>query len=222
MGREYVCNGAQMQCSMGTATTMLTVLPDRKILLDGQPMANIMDFKSMTNISPFGLCTSLANPVVAAATAAHLGVLTPMPCIPNTTAPWQNGKNELSLKNAPALCKDCTLQCAYMGNITIIDSGQGKGQGAFPLTKENADGELLERLFINWETHSACVGEEVCMHVKSLNKTREFASFKLIDADTREPLKEFTVQLSDGEGYSERIQIPEEWESRHIKAITCQ
>lgn len=219
MGRVYVCNGAQMQCSMGTATAMLTVLPDRKILLDGQPMANIMDFKPMTNIPPFGLCTSLANPVVAAATAAHLGVLTPMPCIPNTTTPWQNGKNELSLKNAPALCQDCKLSCMWAGTISLVDSGQGKGQGAFPLLKEGAEGELLDRLFINWESRSANIGDEVCLHVKSLNKTRESASLKLVDADTGETLKDLTVQLSDGEGYSEGIKILNEWCAKNLKAI---
>lgn len=219
MGRIYVCNGAQMQCTMGTAPAVLTVLPDRKVWLDGQPQANIMDSKPMTNIPPFGLCTSLANPTVAAATAAHLGVLTPMPCLPNTTAPWQNGKKEFMLKGAPALCQDCKLQCAYAGTISLIDSGQGKGQGAFPLTKEGADGELLDRLFINWETRTANVGDEVFLHVKSLNKTRESAAFKIIDADTRETLKEFTVQLSDGEGYSDGIKILNEWCSKIIKAV---
>ena len=208
-----------MQCSMGTATAMLTVLPDRKILLDGQPQANITDSKPLANIPPFGLCTSLANPVVAAATAAHLGVLTPMPCVPNPTGPWQNGKTEFMLKGAPALCQDCKLTCMWAGTISLVDSGQGKGQGAFPLTKEGADGELLDRLFINWETSSANVGDEVCLHVKSLNKNRKSASFKLIDADTGETLKEFNVQLSDGEGYSDNISITEKWEGKTIKSI---
>ncbi|MGL4604236.1 MAG: hypothetical protein ACRCU9_08815 [Iodobacter sp.] len=36
----------------------------------------------MLNIMPIGTCMSPATPMVAAATAAAMGVLTPMPCIP--------------------------------------------------------------------------------------------------------------------------------------------
>lgn len=142
MGRIYVCNGAQLQCSMGSSTSVLVVLPDRRILLDGQPQANIMDFQPNTNIQSFGLCFSPANPMVMMATAAHFGVLTPMPCRPNTTKPWVRGEEKLLLKNSPALCQDDTLQCAWQGTISIVDCGQGRGQGAFPLAKENVNGTV--------------------------------------------------------------------------------
>lgn len=219
MGRIYVCNGAQLVCSMGTGNALLVVLPERRILLDGQPQANIMDHKPMTNIPSFGLCTSLANPVVAAATAAHHGCLTPMPCVPNTTSPWQKGHEKLLLKNFPALCMDDKLSCTWAGTISITDCGQGKGQGAFPLSKEGVDGELLDKLFYKWDVKIADVKESVCLQVKSLNKERSSATFKLIDVDTDEILKEIKVQLEDGEGYSDEIVIPEDWESRTIKAV---
>lgn len=219
MGRVYVCNGAQLMCNMGTSPSMLVVLPDRRIMLDGQPQANISDFKPMVNILPFGLCQSLANPVVAAATAANFGKLQPMPCIPNTTAPWLNGEMKLLLKNFPALCQDCKLVCAWAGIISINDCGQDRGQGAFPLPKGSADGELLNRLFYKWETNTAEVNGEISLYVKSLDKKRESASFKMIDVETNETLKEFTVQLNNGEGHSETIKIPEDWEARIIKAI---
>ena len=86
-----VCMGAMMQCSFGVAPSSLVVLPTNKVMTNMVPDANIMDHIPMTNIMPFGMCTSIANPTVAAATAAALGVLTPMPCIPATPAPWVAG-----------------------------------------------------------------------------------------------------------------------------------
>lgn len=219
MGRIYVCNGAQLKCTMGTSSSVLVVLPERKILLDGQPQANIMDYQPNTNIQSFGLCFSLANPVVAAATAAHLGILTPMPCVPNTTSPWVKGEPKLLLKNFPALCQDDTLSCMWAGTISIVHCGQGMGQGAFPLSKDGADGELLNRVFIKWDTSAVGVNGEVCLYVKVLDKTRDSVSIKVVDAETDETLKELTVQLKDGEGCSENITIPEEWEAKTIKAI---
>ena len=59
-----------------------------------------MDDIPMTNIMPFGMCQSLGESEVAAATTAALGVLTPMPCIPNTPAPWVPGAPTVMLGNA--------------------------------------------------------------------------------------------------------------------------
>jgi hypothetical protein len=70
------CMGASMMCSFGAAPSTLVVLPTNKVLAT-TPAANIMDNKPIVNIPPFGVCMSLANPTVAAATAAALGVLTP-------------------------------------------------------------------------------------------------------------------------------------------------
>ncbi len=86
-----VCMGAMMQCTFGMAPSSLVVLPTKEVFTDMVPDANIMDHIPMTNIMPFGVCTSPANPTVAAATAAALGVLTPMPCVPATPAPWVVG-----------------------------------------------------------------------------------------------------------------------------------
>ena len=86
-----VCTGALLQCSFGIAPGMLNILPTSRTLVSNMPMANIMDNKPFVNIMPFGMCNSIDNPTVAAATAAALGVLTPMPCIPTTSAPWMPG-----------------------------------------------------------------------------------------------------------------------------------
>ena len=49
------------------------------------------------------MCISPANPVVAAATTAALGVLTPQPCIPITIAPWLPGAVTVLTGNKPSL-----------------------------------------------------------------------------------------------------------------------
>lgn len=219
MGRIYVCNGAQLKCTMGTSSSVLVVLPERKILLDGQPQANIMDYQPNTNIQSFGLCFSLANPVVAAATAAHLGILTPMPCVPNTTSPWVKGEPKLLLKNFPALCQDDTLSCMWAGTISIVHCGQGMGQGAFPLSKDGADGKMLNRFSIKWDSNEVKAGEKVQLLVKTLDKEITNASFNIIDASTNEILKQITVQFSNGEGQSEYILIPKKWEAKRIIAV---
>lgn len=121
---SYVCSGARMKCTMGTSPSMLTVLPTRTIMLAGKPQANISDYKPLVNIAPFGMCRSLANPTVASATSAAMGVLTPMPCIPNTVVPWLPGKMDVLLKGQPALLDNCKLQCMWAGTISLTTNGQ--------------------------------------------------------------------------------------------------
>lgn len=117
------CLGANMQCSFGAAPSALLVLPVNKVL-QSTPMANIMDNKPFVNILPFGVCMSMANPMVAAATAAALGVLTPMPCIPVIPAPWVPGVPTVLIGNMPALDMNSKCMCAYGGVISILAPGQ--------------------------------------------------------------------------------------------------
>lgn len=124
MADSYVCSGATMKCTMGTSTARLTVLPIRTVFLTGQPMANISDHLTMVNLAPFGRCRSLGFPATAAATAAHHGHLTPMPCMHNTPFPWMNGKNDYIVKGDPALLKSSTCQCMWGGTISLITDGQ--------------------------------------------------------------------------------------------------
>lgn len=121
---ELVCNGAMMKCSMGLAPSTLVVLPINRVMNNNNPQANIMDNKPMVNILPFGMCQSLANPVVAAATSAAMGTLTPMPCIPNTPGPWMPGNPTVMIGNQPALNKSCNLMCMWAGVINIQMPGQ--------------------------------------------------------------------------------------------------
>ena len=121
---QQVCMGAMMTCSFGVAPSSLIVLPQNRVMTNNMPAANIMDNKPIVNIPPFGMCSSLANPQVAAATTAALGVLTPMPCIPVTVTPWAPGSPTVMLANMPTLNNTCTLNCTWGGVITISQPGQ--------------------------------------------------------------------------------------------------
>lgn len=120
-----VVMSATLQCSFGLAPSTLMVIPKGPPVMDGGPLAaTIMDFAPMANILPFGMCTSLANPTVAAATAAALGVLTPMPCIPVTVSPWFPGSPTVLINNFPALNNSCKCMCTWGGVISVLNPGQ--------------------------------------------------------------------------------------------------
>src|SRR5689334_13501961 len=124
-----VCMGAQMMCTMGMAPSALVVLPVGKFTFTNQmPDANIMDHIPMVNILPFGMCTCPANPTVAAATAAALGVLTPMPCIPATSTPWTPGAPNVEIAGMPALDSISKCLCNWVGVITVSYAAQVKDE----------------------------------------------------------------------------------------------
>jgi hypothetical protein len=120
----HVCNGATLQCPMGSAPSKLVVLPVKMVNTDNQPAANINDHVPMANIMPFGTCMSILNPATAAATTAALGVLTPGPCLPNTPSPWIPGSPTVILANMPALNQSSKLPCIAGGMIAIVVEGQ--------------------------------------------------------------------------------------------------
>ena len=120
---EQVVMGAVLSCSMGAAPAKLTVLPVNCYRVEGQFAATIMDHKPMVNIAPFGVCKSMANPQVSAATSAAMGVLTPMPCIPATMAPWKPGALKSKVAGQAILHNKCTLMCQWAGLIKIDLSG---------------------------------------------------------------------------------------------------
>jgi hypothetical protein len=122
---------AQLTCSFGVAPSALTVVPKGlPVQVGGQFAATVQDFAPMVNVMPFGMCQTLSNPQVAAATSAALGVLTPQPCIPVTTSPWTPGSPTVQINGAPALTAQCMLQCAWGGVITITSPGQTQTQTA--------------------------------------------------------------------------------------------
>ena len=124
----HVCNGATLACPFG-ATSSLVVLPIHRMMTGGQPAANINDHIPMTNIMTFGMCNCPTNPAFIAATAAKLGVPTPVPCVPITPAPWITGAitPPVILDGVPALDSVSRLPCANAAMapvISIIEPGQ--------------------------------------------------------------------------------------------------
>jgi hypothetical protein len=120
---KQVVTTAMMKCTFGAAPSSFIATP-RPIQSSYQIAGNIMDHKPIANIPPFGVCSCAANPVVASATAAALGVLTPMPCVPNTPAPWIAGAPTVILDKFPALNDTSKLMCIWGGVITFQSPGQ--------------------------------------------------------------------------------------------------
>jgi hypothetical protein len=118
-----VTSGAIATCAFGMAPSSLVFLPTPRVVAGGPPVGTIMDNIPMVNIMPFGMCTSLTNPTVAAATGAALGVLTPMPCIPVVPAPWTPIAPQTQIGGKPVLASGATCNCVYGGVITLTSPG---------------------------------------------------------------------------------------------------
>jgi len=123
VGNPAVVTGAMLQCSFGVAPTTLNVLPMSRVTIEGRPAAAITDMAPMVNIPPFGMCSSAANPTVAAATAAAMGVLTPMPCVPAVAGPWIPNAPTTMIGGKPALVSGSTCVCSFGGVISITMPG---------------------------------------------------------------------------------------------------
>lgn len=125
MTSPQVCAGATLQCSFGGAPGTLNVMPVNRVLVGGVPAATIADSIPVANVTPFALCQSPANPTVIAATAAALGVFTPMPCVPATPSPWiPGGAPTVTLGAMPTLDAQATLVCMWGGVIKVVQPGQ--------------------------------------------------------------------------------------------------
>lgn len=123
-GDSYVVMGAMTECTWGSMDGRLILPISHGVYIKEKAQLNIMDFKPFYNILPFGMCSSLANPIVAAATAANQGVLRKMPCTPVVVTPWISGKTDSMVENQPALLCSSMNMCLFCGLITINDDGQ--------------------------------------------------------------------------------------------------
>ena len=117
------CSGATMMCTFGTTPTALIPTPGT-VLAPSMVVATTTDIVAYTNIPSFGMCTSVANPVVASATAAASGVLTPQTCIPVPVSPWAPGAPTVLAGSLPVLNSGSVTTCSWAGVISLLSTGQ--------------------------------------------------------------------------------------------------
>jgi len=118
-----VSAGATISCSMGLTPAVLATTPKGTPVNVGPPAASTGDYVPLTNIPSFGMCTSMANPAVQAATSANSGAFTPAPCEPALSGPWTPGATRVKVGGQPALHSGCSAMCAWGGVITISTPG---------------------------------------------------------------------------------------------------
>lgn len=117
---SQVCTGASLQCSFGSAPSTFAA---SGVEVSATAAAGVVTDVTPSNVPPFGLCTSLANPQVAAATLAASGTLTPQPCQP-VLSPWTPGSSEVTIGSVPALDDSSQCSCAWGGVVTVSAAGQ--------------------------------------------------------------------------------------------------
>lgn len=117
----FICSGALMRCNCGDSPSRIRVYPDRTVDLSQQPMANIQDHIPNKNIFSFGKCCSSAYPPTI---SAHH----PTTCHPLTEVPWCIPKDDVLVRNNPAITTDSFCLCKWGGVIKFCNDGQTTNQ----------------------------------------------------------------------------------------------
>jgi hypothetical protein len=121
---KLVADGATLQCNMGTTTSSLSISSSHGASGSSKHLATIDDYTPNTCVSSFGMCQSMSNPQVSAATSAAEGVLTPQPCNPVITQQWSPGSDAIKINGAKAVPESATCNCQWNGQISVQDAGQ--------------------------------------------------------------------------------------------------
>ena len=104
-GQEYVCHGAICRCDKGTLPSMLQVVANQTVHLQGKAVATTLDKLFL----PFGTCALKYN----------------TPCVPMLLL-WQDYFEKVSLV-APGchpLLEKSTIQCAIGGKVSVVSTLQ--------------------------------------------------------------------------------------------------
>ena len=123
---ELLTTGCALTCSFGLTPSVFIAdeLPAAPVVNEAFAAATIVQIVPIMNIPPFGMCSSPANPEVIAATAAALGVLTPMPCVPLIPAPWAPPSILLTADEMPLATVESKCLCAWGGMISVTAPAQ--------------------------------------------------------------------------------------------------
>lgn len=115
MAKNYVCNGAKIECQLCTKPQGTLMVTSNQIKIQGKLFANAKD-KEKTNLIFQGNCKK--SPYQATPCAAAI-----------TPGAWQ-GTADLIVQDAPALLENSTIMCSYGGvPIKITDHLQKSEPG---------------------------------------------------------------------------------------------
>ena len=117
---NLVCTGATLQCSFGTTPATFSATGTR---VSAVAQAGVVTDVTAASVPDFGMCMSLANPQVAAATAAAQGTLTPQPCQP-VLPEWSPGSARVTIGGVGALDDSSQCTCTWAGVVTVSAAGQ--------------------------------------------------------------------------------------------------
>lgn len=126
---EFLTTATLLECSMGSAPTPFIAdeLP-AAIKETGLATGTIVQIAPGKNITPFAMCSSMANPAVASATAAAQGALTPMPCTPTIVAPWAPPSACVQHIGVPLATAASVCACAFGGMVKVSQAFPAPGK----------------------------------------------------------------------------------------------
>jgi hypothetical protein len=123
---EFLTSDSILQCNHGEAPMPFQTLPlpGKPMVLGGMVIATLTDTVPMLNIPSFVMCNSMANPEVIAATAAAMGELTPMPCVPVVISPWMPPSALTTALGVPLAMASSRCLCAWGGEISVAQPAE--------------------------------------------------------------------------------------------------
>ena len=90
-------SGDLLMCNQGTTPGTFTSF-------NKSGVGSATECQAFLNISMFGMCRSPANPMVAGATAANMGAVTPAQCVPHIAGAWVGYVDEKGQVDGGANC----------------------------------------------------------------------------------------------------------------------